>query len=105
MGPIQILTMPPLKKRKTSHGSNVDKPKKADTPSEPSDSGSDAADVDEADIDEESAPRPTTFKELGIIDSLCEACESLGYKAPTLRHKRTGKGAGPGGKRGRDDMD
>ena len=75
--------MPPLKKRKTSHGSNVDKPKKADTPSEPSDSGSDAADVDEADIDEESAPRPTTFKELGIIDSLCEACESLGYKAPT----------------------
>ncbi len=55
--------MPPLKKRKTSHGSNVDKPKKADTPSEPSDSGSDAADVDEADIDEESAPRPTTFKD------------------------------------------
>lgn len=24
-----------------------------------------------------------TFTELGIIDSLCEACEALGYKAPT----------------------
>ena len=24
-----------------------------------------------------------SFQELGIIDSLCEACTSLGYKAPT----------------------
>ncbi|KAL4780927.1 ATP-dependent rRNA helicase rrp3 [Aspergillus varians] len=24
-----------------------------------------------------------TFKELGIIDQLCEACETMGYKAPT----------------------
>ncbi|CEJ55083.1 Putative ATP-dependent rRNA helicase RRP3 [Penicillium brasilianum] len=24
-----------------------------------------------------------TFKELGVIDSLCEACDSLGYKTPT----------------------
>ncbi|KAM3074185.1 ribosomal RNA processing protein [Clarireedia jacksonii] len=24
-----------------------------------------------------------SFKDLGIVDSLCEACESLGYKAPT----------------------
>ena len=26
---------------------------------------------------------PKTFTELGIIDSLCEACEALGYKIPT----------------------
>lgn len=26
---------------------------------------------------------PKTFKDLGIIDSLVEACETLGYKAPT----------------------
>ncbi|OBT83056.1 ATP-dependent rRNA helicase rrp3 [Pseudogymnoascus sp. 03VT05] len=26
---------------------------------------------------------PKTFKDLGVIDSLCEACESLGYKNPT----------------------
>ena len=24
-----------------------------------------------------------TFKDLGIVDSLCEACEALGYKSPT----------------------
>ncbi|KAF7122824.1 hypothetical protein CNMCM5793_000934 [Aspergillus hiratsukae] len=27
--------------------------------------------------------RPKTFKDLGIIDQLCEACETMGYKAPT----------------------
>jgi ATP-dependent RNA helicase DDX47/RRP3 len=26
---------------------------------------------------------PKTFKELGLIDSLCEACDKMGYKAPT----------------------
>ncbi|BDD60683.1 ribosomal RNA processing protein [Monascus purpureus] len=31
----------------------------------------------------ETKPYPKTFKELGIIDQLCEACEALGYKAPT----------------------
>lgn len=33
---------------------------------------------------EPSAPSvPKTFKELGLIDSLCEACDKMGYKAPT----------------------
>jgi len=34
----------------------------------------------------QSDPRPepgTTFKDLGLSDSLCEACDSLGYKTPT----------------------
>ena len=31
---------------------------------------------------EEPAPAKS-FKELGIIDQLCEACENMGYKAPT----------------------
>ena len=26
---------------------------------------------------------PKSFKELGVIDQLCEACENLGFKAPT----------------------
>ena len=26
---------------------------------------------------------PKTFKELGLIESLCEACDKMGYKAPT----------------------
>ncbi|EGR52399.1 uncharacterized protein TRIREDRAFT_74162 [Trichoderma reesei QM6a] len=31
----------------------------------------------------EAPEEPKTFKELGIVDSLCEACESLNYKRPT----------------------
>lgn len=31
----------------------------------------------------DSTSPPKSFKDLGIIDSLCEACETLGYKAPT----------------------
>ncbi|KAL2824631.1 P-loop containing nucleoside triphosphate hydrolase protein [Aspergillus cavernicola] len=32
---------------------------------------------------EEAPETAKTFKELGIIDQLCEACETMGYKAPT----------------------
>ncbi|KZZ90896.1 ATP-dependent rRNA helicase RRP3 [Ascosphaera apis ARSEF 7405] len=32
---------------------------------------------------DKSVAKKKTFKELGIIDSLCEACEMLGYKHPT----------------------
>jgi ATP-dependent RNA helicase DDX47/RRP3 len=28
-------------------------------------------------------PAPKSFKDLGIIEQLCEACETMGYKAPT----------------------
>ncbi|KAL7929664.1 P-loop containing nucleoside triphosphate hydrolase protein [Trichoderma chlorosporum] len=38
-----------------------------------------ASSADAAEAPEE----PKTFKELGIVDSLCEACESLNYKHPT----------------------
>ncbi|KAG2414585.1 ATP-dependent rRNA helicase RRP3 [Aspergillus terreus] len=31
---------------------------------------------------------PKTFRELGVIDSLCEACEELGYTAPTPIQER-----------------
>ncbi|KAI9370194.1 ATP-dependent rRNA helicase rrp3 [Aspergillus egyptiacus] len=31
----------------------------------------------------EEAQSAKTFKDLGIIDQLCEACENMGYKAPT----------------------
>ncbi|KAH1497040.1 ribosomal RNA processing protein [Aspergillus fumigatus] len=31
----------------------------------------------------ESRLAPKSFKDLGIIDQLCEACETMGYKAPT----------------------
>lgn len=52
-------------------------------------SNSDGSPPDSATIEDEDAEdhdaeeEPKTFKELGIVDSLVEACESLGYKAPT----------------------
>ncbi|KUL91277.1 hypothetical protein ZTR_01827 [Talaromyces verruculosus] len=36
-----------------------------------------------AHIEDVPAERPQTFRELGVIDSLCEACDSLGYSTPT----------------------
>jgi len=36
---------------------------------------------DAADIEKDTDPK--TFTELGIIDSLCDACTALGYKSPT----------------------
>ena len=34
-------------------------------------------------IPEAGEDAPKSFQELGIIDSLCDACTALGYKAPT----------------------
>ncbi|KPI34328.1 ATP-dependent rRNA helicase RRP3 [Cyphellophora attinorum] len=59
--------MPPYKKRKLSH-----------------DSESDSASATSDQPAENDAPAEAqSFKELGIIESLCEACDNLGYKAPT----------------------
>ncbi|EXJ82805.1 ATP-dependent rRNA helicase RRP3 [Capronia epimyces CBS 606.96] len=74
--------MSPLKKRKLSHkesDSGKDVSSESSSPLQSPDVHSDGED----DIVEEKPQAPTTFKELGIIDSLCEACESLGYKSPT----------------------
>lgn len=48
-------------------------------------SGDQTADVDEVQISGSKFRESTqkTFADLGIIDSLCEACTTLGYKAPT----------------------
>ena len=74
--------MPPLKKRKLSNGWAEDLS---------SDSGSDSStrSSHEENRGGDTAQGASTekvtksFKDLGIIDSLCEACEALGYKAPT----------------------
>ncbi len=78
--------MPPLKKRKLSHDSNefssgeeseaLQKQKKAKEAD-----GDEAVETEEP-VAAESAPQKT-FKDLGIIDSLCDACTALGYKAAT----------------------
>lgn len=67
-----------IKRRKLSHTSS--KPISDDVSSgserqqeTPEESGEGPADT----------KAPKTFKDLGIIDSLCDACTSLGYKTPT----------------------
>ncbi|PWY76294.1 ATP-dependent rRNA helicase rrp3 [Aspergillus heteromorphus CBS 117.55] len=66
--------MPALKKRKVA----------SEAPAPPSDVES-SPEPEPAQQDEETQdkPRPKTFKELGIIEQLCDACETMGYKAPT----------------------
>src|SRR5436190_24399557 len=74
--------MPPLKKRKLSDS-------RAEDPSSDSDSASCTRSADEQNgpshVDGEGGGEMATksFKDLGVIDSLCEACEALGYKTPT----------------------
>ncbi|KKK17512.1 ATP-dependent RNA helicase [Aspergillus rambellii] len=68
--------MSTVKKRKIAY-------KEPENHSEPESSSHKPASDNE--VPEEEVPRetPKTFKELGIIDQLCEACETMGYKAPT----------------------
>ncbi|KAK3989327.1 P-loop containing nucleoside triphosphate hydrolase protein [Cladorrhinum sp. PSN332] len=90
------------KRRKTSHEStalkesSISAPKPKSKPSnakEPSpapkqeaapesDAESESETMDNSSKDNEDS-QPQTFKELGIVDSLCEACDGLGYKKPT----------------------
>lgn len=78
--------MPVMKKRKVAL--------EAPSPAEDSDASSvrsqaesETPKTNEAEPSAESTstnpPAPKTFKDLGVIDSLCEACDTLGYKAPT----------------------
>ena len=82
--------MPPTKKRKLSH-EPVPEPEKSSSSTSDSDSDSETTPDEDAKPvpavdgkpEEDVAPAPKSFRELGIIEPLCEACEALGYKAPT----------------------
>lgn len=73
------------KRRKVSHdgdGSPDHTDRRNRRPSPESDTSREPSAAEE--IDADAAPEnPKTFKDLGIVDELCEACESLGYKNPT----------------------
>jgi ATP-dependent RNA helicase DDX47/RRP3 len=77
--------MPPFKKRKLSPDDEDSGSDQSQTSRQEDNvaTAPTSTNANEADTDSAKPPRPTTFKELGIIDSLCEACEALGYKAPT----------------------
>jgi ATP-dependent RNA helicase DDX47/RRP3 len=75
--------MPPQKKRKLSHESS-----ESDNSSSTSSKAHDEPQATSAsevspDDQEEMKRQAASFQELGVIDSLCEACDALGYKAPT----------------------
>lgn len=75
--------MPPQKKRKLSHDSGrSDSESSAGSSAhiEPQPTSTDQVSPSDH---EEPKKQAETFEELGIIDSLCEACVTLGYKHPT----------------------
>ncbi|KAI0018447.1 P-loop containing nucleoside triphosphate hydrolase protein [Xylariomycetidae sp. FL0641] len=71
--------MPVAKRRKLSPPEEDEKTTAVATDVSPTTDSPDSATLDGSVA--ESAPK--TFKELGIVDPLCEACEALGYKRPT----------------------
>lgn len=73
MAPTAIST----KRRKLSHDDNDRHDR-----SSPEPDNSEASNASEGN-DDTATEAPKTFKELGIVDELCQACESLGYKTPT----------------------
>lgn len=85
---ITLYEMPGFKKQKTVKLES----RKVKEPEPPSreDSGSEAEETpDNPQAQDETAeagdkkPLPKSFKELGVIPQLCEACDNLGFKAPT----------------------
>jgi ATP-dependent RNA helicase DDX47/RRP3 len=83
--------MPAAKRRKLSPSEVEERADNASSSSDQSDVESHTPSVTQFQTlrpDSEEAPEQEetvtkSFKDLGIIDSLCEACEALGYKAPT----------------------
>ncbi|OAX78816.1 ATP-dependent rRNA helicase RRP3 [Emergomyces africanus] len=83
--------MPVLKRRKLGHTARPD-PTENDPESSSSEISQRSQDEersaaseqeDQNSQDQQEQPAMKSFKDLGIIDSLCEACEALGYKEPT----------------------
>ncbi|TDZ39266.1 ATP-dependent rRNA helicase RRP3 [Colletotrichum spinosum] len=85
--------MPASKRQKTSHGGSSSKsPRQEQRAPSPAESDSTSASELASDTQIEREPEATadgaeeiqkSFKDLGIVDSLCEACTALGYKHPT----------------------
>ncbi|KAM5435940.1 ribosomal RNA processing protein [Microsporum canis] len=67
-----------VKRRKLSHTSSEPAPDDVPSTSERREEAPEESSEEHAD-----AKAPKSFKDLGIIDSLCDACTSLRYKAPT----------------------
>ena len=72
-----------LKTKKTD-GHKVEKaPRPRSVTPESESSQEESATLDVPSAEDKSPEAPKTFADLGIVESLCEACEALGYKYPT----------------------
>ncbi|KAK3318833.1 P-loop containing nucleoside triphosphate hydrolase protein [Apodospora peruviana] len=58
-------------------------PKAASPSPPPAEKEVDSAPAEDIAVPEPEKAAPVTFKDLGIVDPLCDACEQLGYKKPT----------------------
>ncbi|PYH88219.1 DEAD-domain-containing protein [Aspergillus ellipticus CBS 707.79] len=72
--------MPPVKKRKVAPAAPA---AESDAESSPSQPEQPEQPEQPAEQQQDQEKQSKTFKELGIIDQLCESCETMGYKAPT----------------------
>lgn len=72
--------MPGVKKRKVAREAPAPAPAQE---SDVESSTPEQTQEPEAQEQEQEEGQSKTFKELGIIEQLCEACETMGYKAPT----------------------
>ncbi|CAB90153.1 ATP-dependent rRNA helicase rrp3 [Schizosaccharomyces pombe] len=70
--------MAPSEKKLTEDKKNSSLNKKIETSNSSSEKSS-----ENNNGDSQNNEAPKTFKELGVIDELCEACEKLGFKTPT----------------------
>lgn len=78
--------MPATKKRKVASEASAPAPaaaEESDVSSVSSQSGDETTNHEATNSDAKPTSAPKTFSELGVIDSICEACTNLGYKAPT----------------------
>ena len=79
------LKMPPSKKRKLIDGRAQESSSDSESDSSVASGSEDVAQpvTDKTTAKDDVVTATKSFRDLGIIDSLCEACERLGYKAPT----------------------
>ena len=74
--------MPATNKRKVAHEEPAHG-ESAPAPADTSDVTSANPQASDDNVTANEGSAPTSFQALGVIDSLCEACTALGYKAPT----------------------
>ncbi|KAK4227590.1 putative ATP-dependent rRNA helicase RRP3 [Podospora fimiseda] len=80
--PTETTLKPSSASKSKSNPSKAKEPSPAPAPEAAPESDDESETINNSSKDNEDS-QPKSFKELGIVDSLCEACDRLGYKKPT----------------------